>query len=169
MPTKGLSIAERFWPRVDRSGGPDACWPWIGKSRHKFGYGTIWVGPGLGVEGAHRVAYRLVRGEILDGHALAHSCDNPPCCNPAHLEAMPNGGNVQQMWGKGRGTSKRPTGERNGAARLTMEAATEIRAARAAGDQVNAIAARHGVNRTTVRAVLQGKRWAAHQATARSS
>lgn len=38
--TKGVPLAERFWPKVDKSGGPDACWPWLG-GINGDGYGFI--------------------------------------------------------------------------------------------------------------------------------
>ncbi|WP_442800462.1 HNH endonuclease signature motif containing protein [Sphingopyxis sp. 113P3] len=35
---------------------------------------------------AHRVACTIAHGSPPEGKASAlHSCDNPPCCNPAHL------------------------------------------------------------------------------------
>lgn len=90
----------RFWPKVDRSSGPDACWNWIACLR-KDGYGQIGnVGTGTGgvkrliVEGmprvprAHRVAYELVRGPIPDGLTIDHLCRNRGCVNPYHLEAV---------------------------------------------------------------------------------
>src|SRR5258708_24149974 len=43
MPTRGMSLAERLWSRVDRSGRPDTCWPLTGNSHHTFGYAFIAV------------------------------------------------------------------------------------------------------------------------------
>ncbi len=34
---------ERFWSKVDRSGSPDACWLWVAKVTHHYGYGTFWI------------------------------------------------------------------------------------------------------------------------------
>ncbi len=36
------TVAERVWPKVDRSAGPDACWPWLGCYDEK-GYGMTTV------------------------------------------------------------------------------------------------------------------------------
>ncbi len=72
---------EHFWRRV-RRGKPDECWPWQ-RAKSPQGYGSLWQS-GTTVE-AHRVAYELARGPIPDGMIVLHSCDNPSCCNPAHL------------------------------------------------------------------------------------
>lgn len=75
----------RFWRKVDQSGGPDACWPWMGARKPK-GYGnfcTVRTPPKTVL--AHRYAYEQTHGPIPEGLVLRHRCDNPPCCNPAHL------------------------------------------------------------------------------------
>jgi hypothetical protein len=71
-----------FWSRVDKR-GPDECWPWLGAPNNRHGYGGFWFDGKS--ELAHRLAYRLTFGQITDGFWILHSCDNPPCCNPAHL------------------------------------------------------------------------------------
>jgi hypothetical protein len=78
---RGASLQVRLWTRIEQPAG-SACWEWQGY-RNLEGYGRIKaVG---GIQGTHRVAYRLTKGEIPDGLVVMHSCDNPPCCNPAHL------------------------------------------------------------------------------------
>ena len=73
---------ETFWAKIDRSGGPDACWPWVyGKGRRGYGKATY---RGRTVA-AHHLAWELTNGPIPEGMCVCHSCDNPPCCNPAHL------------------------------------------------------------------------------------
>lgn len=72
----------KFWARVDRSHGPEACWVWTGV-RSSSGYGRTSLN-GKQIP-AHRLAVLFVRGEVADGRDLMHSCDNPVCCNPAHL------------------------------------------------------------------------------------
>jgi hypothetical protein len=85
--------------RVDRSGGPDACWPYMG-TRLPSGYGTH--SSGGEHRYAHRVAYEAEHGPIPDGMFICHHCDNPPCCNPAHLFAGSPTENVQDMIAKQR-------------------------------------------------------------------
>ncbi len=80
-----VRLEGRFWSKVDRSGGESACWPWIA-GRDKDGYGKFRLGRhGKHSGRAHRLAYELVKGPVGDGMEVCHSCDNPPCCNPAHL------------------------------------------------------------------------------------
>lgn len=74
--------SERFWRNVDKSGGPNACWVWTG-STNSSGYGHFllkrkhW--------GSHRLVLSLRTGFRPKELFCCHKCDNPPCCNPAHL------------------------------------------------------------------------------------
>lgn len=91
----------RFDARVDRSGGPTACWPWMGR-RDADGYGRI-DDPILGQPVmAHRVAYANENGPIPAGLWILHRCDNPPCCNPAHHFPGTVADNNADMKAKGR-------------------------------------------------------------------
>jgi len=58
------------------------CWIWIG-SCNPDGYGMINVSGKT--DRAHRVSYRLFKGEIPKGICVCHSCDKSYCCNPQHL------------------------------------------------------------------------------------
>lgn len=79
----------RFWAKVDKSGGPLACWPWLG-SLAGYGYGRIWH-RGRHVP-AHRFAYELLVGPIPEGMEIDHvkerGCTRRNCVNPAHLEPV---------------------------------------------------------------------------------
>lgn len=97
-------VEGRFWPRLDQSGGPEACWPWTG-SRTRTGYGKCSV-DGRHVA-AHRLAWQLTNGPIPDGLHVLHRCDNPPCCNPGHLFLGTHTDNVRDMLAKGRGRATR--------------------------------------------------------------
>lgn len=73
---------ETFWSYVDRSAGPDACWPWI-RTRDANGYGWLrWHGAR---SRAHRVALELDGRPCEDAQVGRHLCNNPCCCNPQHL------------------------------------------------------------------------------------
>lgn len=73
------SDACQFWPRVDRSGGPGACWLWQGHVNPRNGYGQV-----TSDETAHRRAYRLQYGDP-GNMCVLHECDTRLCSNPAHL------------------------------------------------------------------------------------
>lgn len=66
--------------------GPDECWIWPGKITRK-GYGQ-WCDERDGANQwflVHRASFAIAHGLALGGLIIRHSCDTPPCCNPAHL------------------------------------------------------------------------------------
>lgn len=82
-------LAERLWSGAVADG--TGCWPWQ-RSRDPSGYGRIQVGGrstnGGRLLGAHRIAYKLVKGPIPEGLQIDHLCRNRRCINPDHLEAV---------------------------------------------------------------------------------
>lgn len=76
---------ERFWSKVDTSGGPDACWPWMGCT-NADGYGRFMLAGR--VEQSHRVAYVIMREPIDPGLQVDHLCRNRCCANPKHMEIV---------------------------------------------------------------------------------
>lgn len=103
------SLEDRFWEKVDRSGGvpetrPElgACWVWTGSTTR--GYGTIYSG-GQTTAGhnrpilAHRLMYELVVGPIPEGLTIDHLCRTPVCVNPGHLEAVTMAENIRRSDG----------------------------------------------------------------------
>jgi hypothetical protein len=102
--TKHCSLACRFWSKVDKSGGPDACWVWIAKARCQSGtgYGNFGISQGKYIH-AHRQAWELTKGKIPEGLHGCHKCDNVLCCNPSHLFLGSHVENMDDMVSKGRG------------------------------------------------------------------
>lgn len=72
---------------------------WTG-SQWAGGYGSF--GYEGTVQSAHRVAYQLAFGPIPDGMHVLHSCDNPPCVNPAHLHIGTHTDNMREKVSRGR-------------------------------------------------------------------
>jgi len=59
------------------------CTVWTGM-RDKDGYGRIsWRGRSVRV---HRLVWEHLHGPLPAGTILRHTCDNPPCVNPEHLQ-----------------------------------------------------------------------------------
>lgn len=140
--------------KVDRSGGPEACWPWTGR-RDRGGYGRIWY------EGrqayAHRTAWEMANGPVPTKLSICHTCDNPPCCNPAHLFAGTHRENLQDAGRKGRLGKAR--GERHGNAKLDWGKVAVIHRLRAEGLSEREIAARFDVSQVAIHFVLTGQTW----------
>ena len=147
----------RVWAKVDHSAGPDACWPWTA-TRIDKGYGRIKVAGWYVL--AHRVVWELTHGLIPPGLQVLHKCDNPPCCNPAHLFLGTNADNNADMVAKGRARYVSRRGERNGRAKLTADQVLEIRRRSAAGDPAGALARLFGIAPSTVSNILARRIWA---------
>lgn len=153
---RGSSISERFWLKVDRSGGSRTCWPWTA-GRHDAGYGTFWDGERFWK--AHRFAWTQTEGPIPDGLHVLHRCDNPPCCNAGHLFLGTHLDNMHDMYAKGRRTPRPMRGESNPRAKLTWETVDEARRLRATGLAYARIGERLGVSKPTIMRALDGRCW----------
>lgn len=59
--------------------------------------------------GAHRWYYIVTYGPVPKEMVVRHKCDNPPCCNPLHLELGTHADNMadkmrRNRWSNGRAT-----------------------------------------------------------------
>jgi hypothetical protein len=159
-------MPNRFWQKVD-IGLENDCWHWQGCKNEK-GYGV--AGHQGKTKKAHRLAYELLVGTIPDGMCLLHTCDNPSCCNPAHLRVGTRADNNADMREKGRaryGSSKTPRlgcaykrGERHPQSKFDAETVRAIRADREVrGMSLSAIAKKHQCGITTVYKIVHRVTW----------
>lgn len=102
---------ERFLHCVEFT---DYCWLWSGTT-DTYGYGRFFARGRM--HQAHRAAWELYCSEIPEGLCVLHSCDNPPCVNPAHLFLGTKLDNKRDEMKKGRNV----VGEQVGTSKLTAQ------------------------------------------------
>ena len=145
-----LTLA-RFWSKVDVK-RPNECWPWQEKSRHENGYGLFTLQrPERRTQRAHRFAYEIFNGPVPEGLLLRHTCDNPACCNPAHLLAGTHAENMADMHERKR---------RLYAGRYSESEIADMKRRVAAGETQTSVAKRYGCRQSYVSMVISGRRGA---------
>jgi len=143
---------ERLWQRLDKQSA-DGCWEYLG-GKDRDGYGRVRIWP-IYIR-AHRLAWTLTHGPIPVGLKVLHCCDNPPCCNPAHLFLGTNLDNVADKVRKGRQArgawmaKNRVNGERHPHAKLTDEQVATIRDLARIGVEQKEIAQRFDISQAHV-------------------
>ena len=164
------ALARRIRLLTDQSGGPNACWPWLGYAQKNGGYGR------LSFEGKMRtvthLVYELDRGHPPEKPCVLHTCDNPPCVNARHLWSGTPTDNMRDMQQKGRGrqvtgdqhwmrrSPGRFRGERNGNAKLTRPQVETIRRRYARGGiSQPTLARKYGVTQGTIWYILSRTTW----------
>lgn len=135
---KAAKRLERFMAKIDKR-APDECWPWTGY-RKATGYGEFSTSEKRYL--AHRLALRFSGVDVQPGAVVMHSCDNPPCCNPAHLSVGTAADNNRDMVAKGRNRHVCST------AKLTPEQRNVIISRR--GEPLPKLAAEFGVAKSTI-------------------
>ncbi len=174
---------EDFWGRVDRTGGPSACWKWGGRLM-RDGYAMLrWNGKRFL---AHRLALLLSSESPAEGLLALHRCvASRSCCNPSHLYWGTHKQNAADREAQGRtsrGVTSGPTlhpermargqlhgrqtkpertarGERHGNARYTDTTIRTVRLLRKRGYSYENIAKEVGIPSGSVGGIVRGEAW----------
>jgi carbonic anhydrase/acetyltransferase-like protein (isoleucine patch superfamily) len=142
----------RFWSKVDIQ-ACDECWPWTA-GRYLDGYGQFWW-EGVNHH-ASRIAFILAYKRQAGSLLVCHTCDNPPCCNPAHLFLGTHRDNAADMVNKGR--VSRRFGLENANMKLSDEEVEEVRVRYANGDVTQReLAEEFGCDQSLVSLITSGK------------
>lgn len=153
------NIIERFWSYVSIRTANE-CWPWT-RGCFESGYGQYRVGPRK--MKAHRVAFELTHGRRPFDLVL-HSCDNPPCCNPAHFFEGSHADNAADRRAKGRSAKLSipvKHGEDNPAAKLCAGQVLEILALLSAGRSQRDVAGLYRISQSQILNIAKGRSWQA--------
>jgi predicted DNA-binding protein YlxM (UPF0122 family) len=151
---------EEFWSLIDKNGpipprhpelGP--CWLWMG-TRDSQGYGCFTLN---GLYRTHRIARVLTSGPLTTENPwVLHRCDNPPCCNPAHLFDGTDITNAADRDAKRR----HQHGSTHYAAKITERQAAEFMSLYyIARVEIKEIAAEYGCSPDIVYSVVNGHTW----------
>lgn len=143
---------DRFWDKV-AVGAPAHCWPWMASTKAD-GYGQVKI---LSRPiAASRAAYQIATGKDPIGKMVCHHCDNPACCNPAHLYAGTKSDNERDKFARGRRTH---WGEGNPARKLSSQQVDHIRRLFNQGRSNTEIGRMLGVHHSTISKIRTGASW----------
>ncbi len=155
---RSKSMKDRFMEKVSVS--ETGCWMWT-SARLPGKYGVFWVGGSKRNDYAHRVSYKLHKGEIPDGMVVMHTCDNMLCVNPSHLVVGTQQDNYTDSKNKGRTTADRypQKGSGNFAAKIDEKTAWLIKSQKGKISRYK-LSSLIGVKEGTINMIWRGKTWA---------
>jgi hypothetical protein len=148
---RGKSPLDRLASRFT-VGRFDECWPASGGA-NQSGHVPIDI-KGYRTTYAHQITYLVHQGAIPEGAVIRHDCDNPRCCNPAHLRCGTQQDNMQDASTRGRLSACQPRRKV-----LTADIVRECRRRHAQGERANKLAREFGVNRVTMQSAINGVYW----------
>ena len=137
-------LGDWFWEKVDVK-SYNECWHWTA-CRKETGYGQVRR------LGTNYRAHRLSRAEffgIPTGAVVRHTCDEPSCVNPYHLQVGTQKENLQDMHRRGRRTY---------ASKLSAQDVRDMRNSYKAGVLQKDLATQYGVSPGYVSTIVNHKR-----------
>jgi uncharacterized protein (DUF433 family) len=148
---KGASLEEKLHAGYEIN-HETGCWEWT-RAKIRGGYGVIvWEKNKICT---HRLSYELVNGPIPSGLHILHSCDNPKCCNPAHLRTGTVKENMQDMRDRMRGS----IGEKSSTAKLKDGDVVNILKMIKSGVSLAQIARDYSMDSQAISQIKHGKSW----------
>lgn len=150
-------IFRYFWNQVSQP-NELGCREWLGRKRNARGYGYISLhGKTFAT---HRVAWTFVNGLIPEGLYVCHQCDNPPCCEPAHLFLGTQFDNMRDCKQKGRlSLPPHALGELHKDSKLTVAKVRKIRERKESGSSYASLAREFGVAEKSIWKVVHRESW----------
>lgn len=83
---------ERFWAKVEKTAD---CWNWTGSTNGRYGLLSV----NSKHTRAHRFSYEIANGCVPAGLVIDHKCHNTLCVKPAHLRAITQKQNCENLAG----------------------------------------------------------------------
>lgn len=143
-------IEQRFWEKVQKGPNENDCWIWTAAKRgQNLDYGVLKVSVEEGDVAAHKFSYELHNGPVPEGMLVCHTCDNPPCVNPAHLFTGTHRDNAIDR-------EKKHRSSKHGLQKLDDKSAKEIKYSTLSQCKLSKI---YGVSRATIASIQKGKTW----------
>lgn len=154
---------EEVWRHIDKRADAE-CWPWVaGKTASGYGVMRADIGDGPRQYGAHALVVYLRDGVMTkrgSGRVVRHTCDNPICCNPAHLLLGTVAENARDMVQRRRNHKNHARGEALPFSQLTEQQIASIRREYVPfRNGYRKLARQYGVGKTTVEWIVTNKTW----------
>jgi hypothetical protein len=139
----------RFESRLDMT-DPNKCWEWDA-NRDPYHYGKFSI-KHRSYRASRIAAYLWIGPPKSDGLFVLHSCDNPPCCNPAHLRWGTQSENLTDAFARKRHRAPTPP-------RQVLDP-RQVREIRKSVESSRKIAPKYGVSYVQIIRIRNYKTWA---------
>lgn len=128
------------------------------QKQQRYGVTSYRVGGKLRSIGMHRMAYckaAMVSPESIEGLVVRHTCDNPRCINPDHLELGTHSDNMEDMKSRGR----QAVGESQGRSTVSdADAQTIYNTYKSGAVSMHTLAGMYGVSKFAVYYIIHKRK-----------